>query len=275
MSTEIVEVGATKLDRRNNTITIQTKRLAGVDDQDAQDLGELPVWYPCGFAGAPRTGMQGALDTDLGAIVGFRDSAIGDFFGILKAGESLQYGPAQNFVRCKADGSVTAFTTDDGTKDGQSVYHKVAPTEFVRFAPWGTERFDAGGWHMRHHTGARIEAGGIGGLPSPLDQLGSYVTLSAALAKIEATAITLGPAAGVPEPAAKALALNTTLAAMQSAITALASAVAALRVDVSTATGAGVTSATPAGSAVTAAATSASAVTAAIGTIPSQSVSVT
>lgn len=279
MSLEIVDVGATKLDLRNNTITIQAKRLAGVDGQDAQDLGELPVWYPCGFAGAPRDGVQGALDTDLNAIVGFRDTALGDLFGVLKSGESIQYGPKQNFVRCKADGSVTAFTTTDGTKDGPSVYSAVRPAEFVRFAPWGTERFDAGGWHLRTHTGAEIHMGGIGA-PAPLDSLGSYVTLKAAMASIQATAITLGSPSGVAEPAAKATALHETLVAMQAAITALSSALVKLAADVKmcvpgTGTPPGITSVDAVAALGTVVPASAAAVTASVTTVPSTSVSVT
>lgn len=225
---EVVEVGATKLDKKNNSLTIQCKRLAGEDEQDAQDLGYVPVWYTPGFAAAPPTGTQGFYDSDLKAVFAFRHNATGEMFGKLATGESLMYGPSYNFVRCKADGSVAMFTTDNGKSDGQSVYAQVAKDKFVRYAPWGVERFEQGGYTLVHSSGAMFMMGGIGGLPSPLDSFGNYATISAAMIKLQGATIMLGSELGAAEPPAKALALQTCLVLIGTALTDIGAALTAL-----------------------------------------------
>lgn len=146
----------------------------------------------------------------------------------LAEGEQMIYGPAANFARCKVDGTVTLFTTDDGTYDGNSIYCQVSPTGFMAFTPWGTVKLGADGFHMRHSSGARMDAGSIGGLPSPLDALASYITLSAAMVQVEGSAIALGTETGSAEPAAKALQVVAAHAALSTAMTAEAAAFTAL-----------------------------------------------
>jgi hypothetical protein len=146
-----------------------------------------------------------------------------------KKGERILYGPAANFVRLQADGGVTAFTTTDGTLNGKSVYSQTRPDGFLFVAPWGKLSFDANGFHMLHSSGARIDAGAIGGLPAPLDALGSYVKLAAASVQIEAALVAIGTAAGASDPAARATptvaalqSINASLVAIQAALVALA-----------------------------------------------------
>jgi hypothetical protein len=108
------------------------------------------------------------------------------------------------------------------------VYLQVKGDWFNLLGPFGKITYGANGFHLLHHTGARIDLGGIGGLPAPLDELGTYATISAAILKLQGTAIVLGPDTGVAEPAAKAIALQTVLVAIGAALTATASALSAL-----------------------------------------------
>lgn len=122
----------------------------------------------------------------------------------LQKGESMQYGCAGQFIRCHADGSVTIFTTDaGGDPRGRSVYMKVKPDGFVWVAPWGKATFDSTGFHVLTSSGARLDLGAIGGLPSPLDAIGSYLNMQAGIVNIRGGMISLGDADGA-EPAAKA-----------------------------------------------------------------------
>lgn len=141
----------------------------------------------------------------------------------LKAGESMQYGAKFNFVRCYEDGSVGFFTTTDGTATGQSVSMTNSPDGHRRSGPWGTETFDATGWHLRTTSGARLDFGGIGGLPAPLDTLGSYGILAASSLKFRSSIIALGPDGGIFDAAAKATPTLALFTAVQALLTALAS----------------------------------------------------
>jgi hypothetical protein len=179
-----------------------------------------------------------------------------------KKGERVLYGPAANFVRCHDDGRVTMFTSTDGTLDGKSVFAQVAPDGFTFFAPWGKLTFDNNGFHMVHSSGARMDAGAIGGLPAPLDALGSYIKLAGAMAQIEASTVALGAASGTPDAAAKSTPLLAALTAIGTALTALQATCAAL---VGTGTGPG---------APPAVITSAAAVTTATGSIGTASATV-
>jgi hypothetical protein len=147
---------------------------------------------------------------------------------VIGKGESMMYGPAANFARCKADGTVTMFTTTDGTYDGQSVYCEVAPDGVTALTPWGKLQLGANGFHVLHASGARMDLGAIAGLPAPLDSLGSYVKLAADIVQIEAAALSLGSASGLPDPLAKATATLAGFSAIATAFTAEASAFTAL-----------------------------------------------
>jgi hypothetical protein len=97
------------------------------------------------------------------------------------------------------DGTISFGTTSDGTKDGTLVQFQIKRDGFLFMGPFGKISFDRGGFHLLHFTGARLDLGGIGGLPSPIDQLATYATLSAAITKIQASALVLGPDAGVSD----------------------------------------------------------------------------
>lgn len=129
----------------------------------------------------------------------------------LRPSESQQYGPAFNYVRCHADGRVSIMTTQDGTANGRTVAFQAKPDGFESQSPWGRWRDDATGWHYRHRSGARFDMGGISGMPSPLDTLGSYATIEVNLFELKSKLAQLG--IGSFEPAVKALAMLTVLGA--------------------------------------------------------------
>jgi len=146
---------------------------------------------------------------------------------ILKKGETLLYGCAGNFVRMHADGRISIFTTDDNTPNGKTISLQVKPDGFLFSAPWGKITFDATGFHVLHSSGAAFDLGAIGGLPAPLDAIGSYIKLTAGMVQREATIIADGTAAGVAEPVAKATTLLAVLSSIAADLTAIQATLAA------------------------------------------------
>lgn len=145
----------------------------------------------------------------------------------LKKGESVQYGPRGQFVRCHEDGSISLFTTDDGTYDGRSVFFRVAPTGFTFSAPWGRITFDDRGFHVLTSAGARIDLGyGDLGLPAPLDGLTSYAKMTAHMVSLKGTATVLGANAGATNEAGVA-ALLAELALLRAALAGLGAVIPA------------------------------------------------
>lgn len=188
-------------------------------------LSSRPLDPALGQDGAPTAGclLLTFLEGGQWMTLALTDKRVVDGYPPLQKGESMLYGPKFNFARCYADGSVGLFVTDTGTATGQSISLVMAPDGERHAGPWGTESFDANGWHLRTTSGARLDLGGIGGLPTPLDSLGSYVIIAAASAKVRASIINLGPDTAVFDGVAKStptLALFTAAQAVFSAITA-------------------------------------------------------
>lgn len=141
----------------------------------------------------------------------------------LKKGESMQYGSKFNFVRCTDTGAIAVFCTTDMTATGQSIQWDSSPNGQHYSGPWGTQVYDATGYHIRTTSGARLDMGGIGGLPAPMSALNSYFNVGAASVKVRSSIIALGPDGGVFDAAAKATPTLALLAAVQAVLTALAS----------------------------------------------------
>lgn len=230
-------------------VTAEITKLDGADFVGVQPsgLGERPglapfeLLHPYGFASRPvapdpdGTGCS-MLTAEQGS-QGFawlaNDPRIQAKLPNLRAGESIQYGPTGQFVRCHEDGSITLATTEDATTDGHSIFLRVSPTvtepsgrirgglEFV--SPWGTLTFGPDGFHAIHSSGARLDLGAIGGLPAPLDTMTSYATLTAAVASIQASSVAQGTDGGAAHTAALT-ALTTLLGVMAAAIDAKAGA---------------------------------------------------
>ena len=209
--------------------------------EDAPRLAPFQLYHPLGFAAIPfdanKKGQCQALQISLGyddALIALDDPRAMNRLPPLKKGESLMYGYWGNFVRCKSDGSVAIFTTTKGTVEdptGKSVWLSVKTDSFERVAPWGRERFDASGWHIRHAGGSRIDMGAIQ-FPGPLGALpiGTYLSMQADMVSLVASSVALGPQAlpgalpGMPgsrEPLAKADTLLVVLAAINAAATSM------------------------------------------------------
>lgn len=139
-------------------------------------------------------------------------------------GEKFLFGPSGAFIRFKADGSISIFTTDDNTTNGRSVFLTVAPTGLLFNFPYGKLAFDSTGFHVLTNSGARLDLGAIAA-PAPLNALSSYATLSAAMVHVNGSAVSVGPAAGVSAPVARS---DATLVALQALATGLEGLSAAL-----------------------------------------------
>jgi hypothetical protein len=70
------------------------------------------------------------------------------------------------------------------TDDGKTVYLKLGKDALRFVAPWGSLRFDESGFHVKTQWDARLDLGGIGGLPAPISDMTSYATLSAKTVKL-------------------------------------------------------------------------------------------
>lgn len=154
-----------------------------------------------------------------GYSVALHDARVVPALARCKPGESVQYGPRNNFVRCHDDGRISAMCTDDGTEQGRSIYSEVGPNGFTWSGPWATLRHDALGVHYQHASGATFDVGGASGLPPPLGSLGSYFKVSAAIVAIKGQTVQLGT--GTFEPPAKALTLQGALNLVAASLTAL------------------------------------------------------
>jgi hypothetical protein len=119
----------------------------------------------------------------------------------IKKGESMQYGPKGNFVRCCDDGRVvmsTSTTPDDPLgANAQNVFLELHPTEGLMFAsPWGRLEISPRGCHITTRSGARLDLGGIAGIPAPFSSISSYASLKAAMVKVEGAPVSIGAGAG-------------------------------------------------------------------------------
>lgn len=144
----------------------------------------------------------------------------------LQKGETILHSPLGSaFLRMKADGSISLFTTDDNTTNGRSVYLILGPSGLAFNFPFGQFTFNANGFHLQHSGGARLDLGSLSGIPAPIGSLvSSYATLSAGMVHVEGSAVHCGssdPVAGPPQPVALATALLTLATAVQAVLTAL------------------------------------------------------
>lgn len=156
--------------------------------------------------------------------IAVRDVRLNQAFPNPKVGDVVQAGYASNFIKLAIDGGIYAVVTSDGTPNGQLVQLQHRKDGLAYVAPWGKLTYDAGGLHALHASGARIDLGGIGGMPAPLSALGSYATLSAAMVKLQCSTCTVGPDAGIADNAVKATPLEALLASLSAAAVATAAA---------------------------------------------------
>lgn len=220
----------TSIDSVKNTLLAQIGSV--VESYVYSDRAE--IWQSWGFSSRPSPPTAGKDAAECIAIRGDRDRIIAGrdvrgqaIYGNLKDGETCVYatgadGNAQGRLIVKQDGSATLFTTDSNDSTGNSVYFRVAPDGFTWVAPWGTMRFDATGFHVLHASGARLDLGGMGGLRAPLDSLGSYAGMTAAMVNMDGSIFALGGPDGMP--AARAQPLVAFMGEVAAALTACAAA---------------------------------------------------
>ena len=123
------------------------------------------------------------------SVLGIRDVRPAQMLvGAMKPGEACVYAPSgMGRTLYKADGSVTTYTTDDNTPDGQSVGFSVGPDGIKFFGPWGAVTLDDKGFQVATKSGAFLV----------LDANGN-VTMSGKTAAVAAGAVVLGAGACVP-----------------------------------------------------------------------------
>ena len=154
------------------------------------------IWMQhCGFMSRPsipspgKAACQAMSFNDSGNLVCFasRDLRGQQLSANLREGETVLYGSgkdgnAQGRVAIKQDGSITLYTTSNNLAAGGSgMFLRLGPDGFRIETPFGRIVMDKSGIHMIHSSGARLDLGGIGGLPAPLDQVSSYATVTAAI----------------------------------------------------------------------------------------------
>lgn len=202
-----MNVLSTAVDAVTGTILAQ---LGSVTDGDYA-YSDGAEWYQhVGFASLPSDPIGGKSAAECIAIKGTRDAIIASrdirgqaIYGNIKPGETCLYaggtdGKSQGRVLIKDNGSVTIYTTDKNTVEGQAVYLRVAPDGLSFIAPWGTMTFDSTGFHLRTNAGPRIDLGGIvlpSSIPLPeklLSELGTYATISAGSVKLAGSTVMLG-----------------------------------------------------------------------------------
>lgn len=279
---ELAQLGASRLSATGLAVVTATNPI-GSPGGDVESFGEVDHInslgitsrpFPANDAGHAEAPVLRGVPGCLGLALGGRDERCGDMYAALAEGDTVVHatGPSHAAqLKCAENGTVTALTTDDGTVTGRSVFWQIRPDAFRGIAPWGKLTYDQSGFHVRHYTGARIDLGGIGGLPAPLDAMGAYITLAAPIVKIEGSAIALGTAEGVPEPVAKATTTLAVLAEIGTALTAVTVALNALNASLVT-PGAASPGVAPAIAAVAAAV---AAISGAAATLPSLSTTVT
>lgn len=214
MPSSLVRVGLdvlkSTLSTKANSILLQIGDVL----QQIAETDNVELWQTFGLVSKPPKASAGKAagqvvvvskgDHDV-AIAG-RDLRGQELTGQLDDGETCVYGSgpdgtSQGRTIYKSDGSVTTFTTVGNEAGASAVFWRISPTGLEFVAPWGTLRFDESGFHVKHASGARLDLGGIGGLPSPLDTLGSYASISAATARVHGGLVMIGPKGATYNPA--------------------------------------------------------------------------
>lgn len=143
-------------------------------------------------------------------------------------GETLLYNSFGQFIRLDAVGTISLFTNDDGTINGQSILQSIGQDGFTRFgADFCKETLDRTGWHLVLPFG-RIDFSYVGGMPAPFTALAGHFSVEAAAVFIEASAIALGPAAAPQQPIALGTSTVAALADVAASLGDAATAIAAI-----------------------------------------------
>jgi hypothetical protein len=149
--------------------------------------------------GVPVLGAQNlhAWEGNTGHTWPQEDPRVQEKLPALKAGETCSYGPLGQFIKFGSDGSISMMTTDDGTPEGRAIVLSLSPTNGLWFnSPWVDIKAGPLGYHVKHSSGARLDLGAIAA-PAPLDALGSYANLTAAMVGLQGSAVSTGTTGGL------------------------------------------------------------------------------
>lgn len=210
------------------------------EGEDRAGVHPYELHHPYGFKGRPldpivdgrgvpdpttANQLLFGLEGGRGHALALQNPSVVKKLPLVKKGESLQYAWRGNFVRCMDDGSIGLWCP---ATDGGVDFSGTFGADGIFFAGrWGTFELSDNGFHVKHASGARIDLGGMGGLPAPLSALASYCNISAASVDVQATAVMLGPddpAGAPPVSLTNAQTLAGLLSLVQTALTQIATA---------------------------------------------------
>ncbi len=195
-------LGSTR-DDETNLVTLQMGDVI-TEEPEAQ---ETELMQQPGFASRPADATPGKAaaqyvtitrsDRDL-AVAG-RDKRAADIYKNLGPGDTCVYatsGAARLLL--KANGTIAAITTDTNDDSGRTMYVAMSAKgpsggpELRLETPFFKAWIDASGLHMVDRSGAKLDFGSVGGVPSPFDAVTSFFKIAAAIVKIEGAATMIG-----------------------------------------------------------------------------------
>ncbi len=211
--------------------------------EKASGLSPFETLFPLGFLARPMdpetapdgspirgcTMLRGWLG-NRGFVLPMTDPRLPGTLPVLAKGESMMFGFAGQFIRCKADGSIAFYTTDDGTPTGNAITFIIDPEDgFTWNCPWGRMTFGKLGFHLSFMGTAAIDLNAISGIPGIPDviasKVASMITLTAGSINLDATIATVGSVG--TDATLKATPTVAALTAIEAALTAIAAAAAA------------------------------------------------
>jgi hypothetical protein len=162
-------VFAVGVDVLNTVVDAATKTvLASLGDvlSSGSDSDKAEWWQHVGFISRPPKpkAKQAAAQVvtlrggDRDVCIASRDLRGQALAGSLGYGETCVYAPGsdgagQARILLKSDGSITLYTTSDGTSSGQSVAIQVSQTGIRWVTPWGAMTLDSAGFQVALTSG--------------------------------------------------------------------------------------------------------------------------
>jgi len=153
----------------------------------------------------------------------------------IQPGEKIDYGPKGQFTRYHADGAISMWIP--GKDGGPDASYRFTADGIEWSGAFGTFRLDPTQFAVDHRSGVSLRASAIGGLPAPLNAIGSAFQVIAGSIDLAASAVSMGPdtqAGAVPhQPLAGATTLLAWIAEVVSALQAISNTLAVGGVTVS------------------------------------------
>lgn len=232
---EVVHVLFASADNATGAITCQTGDVtSGEVSDDAATL--MQSWGLLSLPSVPVSGQSAPEAVVLkrsgpDIIIGGRTVRTAEIAGLIKQGETCVFADGSRASTLyKLDGSVVHYCTHDNTIAGRAVASTVGPDGFEWSWPWGRLWFDKTGFHVTHSSGASFDLGSIAGAPSPLDTLGTYISMTGAIVRINGTAVSIGadPPA-TPDPLVRTTPTVAVLNTLSAALSGIQSALSSIQ----------------------------------------------